>query len=108
MRVKAIPKKLLPHTVELKRINKSRYKEETVESIKTIENVRVEKTLESNLSKTNTEHQSKLTMFYDFKNSTEADFKRGDKIIFNDEEYEIVTIDSKTAFAAHHLEIGLL
>ncbi len=109
MRVEPIPKYLLPHDVVLRKISKGKYEEETTESEIAVNNVRVEALDDSVLNKTNNEFTSKLVLFYDFENSTKGvEFRRGDKVIYDNEEYRVVSIDKICAFKEHHLEIGLV
>lgn len=109
-KIRAISKRLLPHTAILKHsIGKDRWDEPTYDDTE-LSYVRFDPSSKVIQSKTNQELQLNSIMFYDYKNSRPKDviFDEGDILIFDDKIYKIVAINCPSGFEKHHLELGLI
>lgn len=110
--MRAIPKKLLIHTVRLQRtVSKDRWGEGKTDNGIKLEKVRIEPSSRIVRDKNSAEVQLAATLFYDCRNSTPRDFvfKEDDIILFNGQKLRVQVIeplyDENTL---HHYELGLI
>lgn len=111
MVIKAIPKKLLIHTVTYAKKESDRWGEETMKEEKALKNVRMEPSSRVVRDKNNAEIQLAATLFYDCRNSRPKDirFEEDDIIIFNGQKHSVQTVEPLYAGKRlHHIEMGLI
>lgn len=110
--MRAIPKRLLIHTVKLQRIvNKDRWGEEKTDSGLKLKKVRLEPSSRIVRDKNTAEVQLAATLFYDCKNSLPKDFTflQDDIILFNEEKFRVKVIEPfYDESKLHHYELGLI
>lgn len=89
--IKAIPKKLLIHTVTHAKIDDDRWGAETLKDEQKITHVRMEPSGKVVRDKNNAEVQLAATLFYDSRNSRPKDieFAEDDIIIFNGQKHSM-------------------
>lgn len=110
--MRAIPKKLLIHTVQLRRtVTKDRWGEEKTNTEFKIEKVRIEPSSRIVRDKNSAEMQLAATLFYDCKNSAPRDFvfKEDDIVVFNEQKLRVQLIEPLyDSNKLHHYELGLI
>ena len=110
--MRAIPKKLLIHTVQLQRtISKDRWGEGKTDDGFRLEKVRIEPSSRIVRTKNSAEVQLTATLFYDCRNSVprEFEFKEDDIILFNGQKLRVQVIESLyDNNKLHHYELGLI
>lgn len=107
--IKPLPISLLVHTCEIKSKQKDRWGAVTNESSTQLTHIRIEPKADIVYAKDNEQIKPEATLYYDCRLSAPIDFKfkLGDKVIFEDCEYRIVTIKRYTTNVPHHYEVGL-
>ncbi len=109
--MRPIPKKLLIHNAILRtKESEDKWGNITPTTDIMLTHVRVEPFSRHVVTKDNRQINLSATLFYDFKNSRPQMpiFQVGDRIIFDDKEYVIETIDKLYAMKKlHHIEMGL-
>jgi hypothetical protein len=109
--MKAIPKRLLIHTVTLERTTRNRWGEEMVEDEQELTFVRIDPSGKIVRDKNNAEIQLAATLFYDCRNSRPRDveFLVDDIIVFNGQKHKVQTIEALyDERKLHHYELGLI
>ena len=110
--MRAIPKKLLIHTVRLQRtISKDRWGEGKTSNEVELEKVRIEPSGRIVRDKNSAEVQLAATLFYDCRNSMPKDFvfKEDDIILFNEQKLRVQVIELLyDGNRLHHYELGLI
>lgn len=110
--MRAIPKRLLIHTVKLQRtISKDRWGEGKTDNGIKLEKVRIEPSSRIVRDKNSAEVQLAATLFYDCKNSVPRDFvfKEDDIILFNGQKLRVQVIEPLyDNNKLHHYELGLI
>ena len=110
--IRAIPKKLLIHTVLLhQNVEKDRWGKENLEKGTLVENVRVEPSSKVIRDKNKAELQLSAVLFYDCKNSFPRELKFNvDEIVeFNGQRHQIKTVEPLyERKKVHHYELGLI
>lgn len=109
--IKAIPKKLLIHTVTHAKPDSDRWGEETLKDEQELTFVRMEPSSRVVRDKNNAEVQLEATLFYDCRNSRPrgVQFQEDDIIIFNGQKYSVQTMEPLYAGKhLHHIEMGLI
>lgn len=109
--MRAIPKKMLIHTVTLAKAGSDRWGTERITSEQELKHVRMEPSSKIVRDKNNAEIQLAAELFYDCKNSrpTGISFEVDDLILFNGQKYAVRFVeplyDDKRL---HHYEVGLV
>ena len=110
--MRAIPKKLLIHTVELHRtISEDRWGEIKTDNGVKVERVRIEPSSQVVRDKNSAEVQLAATLFYDCRNSMpkEVGFKEDDIIVFNGQKLRVKVVEPLyDENKLHHYELGLI
>lgn len=110
--MRAIPKKLLIHTVKLQRItSKDRWGEENQKDEFKLEKVKIEPSSRIVRDKNSAEVQLSATLFYDCRNSVPRgfSFKEDDIILFNGQKHRVQVIEPLyDSNKLHHYELGLV
>jgi hypothetical protein len=110
--MRAIPKKLLIHTVRLQRtIGKDRWGEGKTDGGVKLDKVRIEPSSRIVRDKNSAEIQLAATMFYDYRNSIPRNFvfKEDDIILFNGQKFRVHLIEPLyDGNRLHHYELGLI
>lgn len=110
--MKPIPRKLLVDTVVYTPVSSSDSWGKTTEGTSvSVEFVKVELVKQNIFADLGEGQGDKAVLFYDMTNSTpDIEFSKGDKITYNDEDFEIRIIEvlKATKTRVHHLEIMLV
>ncbi len=110
--MKPIPKCLLIHSAKLLGTSTdNQWQSEETTEIATLKNIRIEPLSRLVTAKDNTQVTLTAVLFYDCKNSRPSGvaFKQGQKIIFNNVEHVVETIEPLyDGQKLHHYELGLI
>ncbi|MGN0613555.1 MAG: putative minor capsid protein [Porcipelethomonas sp.] len=110
--MRPIPKKLLIHSAELKKVSTDNpWQEEQTETIAKLERIRIEPFSKLVTSKDNRQITLSAVLIYDCRISRPKNqtFSQGQKIIFNGIEHVIETIEPLyDGGKLHHYELGLI
>lgn len=114
--IKPIPKKLLIHSVVVKKRNEQSSWERTNDITVNVSRVLVQNAVSNKEYQNGNESvKANALLFYDYINSSndlssnpEAVFNIGDIVIFNNNEFHILSIENTPGFDNHHLEVVLL
>lgn len=111
VKVKAIPKKLLPHTIEYERFAGDGRNGPTYDMAITVTNVRIEPTSEKSIDNNGEQIQLKSKLFIDAVNSSPLiDLKDKSVVHFNEKDYYVQSIATfyTDNSLVHHWELGLV
>lgn len=110
--MKPMPKNLLIHSAKLLEVStENTWQSEETTEIATLKNIRIEPLSKLVTAKDNTQVTLTAILFYDCKNSRPSgvSFKQGQKIIFNNVEHVVETIEPLyDGQKLHHYELGLI
>lgn len=109
--MKPIPKKILIHSAELKTVTKDEWQEETLTLVAVLKNIRIEPASKLVTDKQNRQTTLSAYLFYDCRNSNpkNVEFTHGQKVLFNNKEYTVETIEPLyDGNKLHHYELGLI
>lgn len=110
--IKAIPKKLLIHTISIyEKVEKDRWGKENLGEGTIVKKVRLEPSSKIVRDKNKAEIQIAAVMFYDCKNSVPKGmtFKEDEIVMFNGQKHRIKTVEPLyDEGKLHHYELGLI
>lgn len=110
--MKPIPKALLIHSAVLSEINTDNtWQEENKTTVAELTRIRIDTQSKLVATKDNRQITLSATLFYDCKNSSprNAKFKQGQKVLWDNAEYTIETIEPLyDGNKLHHYELGLI
>lgn len=110
MRMKPIPRRLLPHSATLKTPGATDAWQQPTYAQRSLLHVRLEPSDKITVSNDNTQRQLVCTMFFDCRNSAPkgTEFSVGQKVVWNNREMTVVTADRLyDGQRLHHWEVGL-
>jgi Minor capsid protein len=111
VKVKPIPKKLLPHTIEYERFTGEGRNGPTYDMAVTVKNVRMEPTSEKSIDNNGEQIQLKSKLFIDAVNSSPLiDLKEKSVVHFDEKDYYVQSIATfyTNTVLVHHWELGLV
>lgn len=110
MRMRPIPRRLLPHSATLKTPGAADAWQQAIYAQRSLIHVRLEPSDKIIASNDNTQRQLVCTMFFDCRNSAPrgTEFFAGQKIVWNEREMTVMTAERfYDGNRLHHWEVGL-
>lgn len=110
MKMRPIPRRLLPHSVQLKTPGALDTWQQPAYALRNLLHVRMEPSDKIIAGNDNTQRQLVCTLFFDCRNSVPrgTEFSVGQKVVWEKREMTVVTVDRLyDGQTLHHWEVGL-